>query len=322
MSQPRRENALAIHSVDRFVISVPDLAEAARFYTAFGLDVRQQGDRLDLHTFGHPHCWGQVHASGKPKRLEYLSFGAYAEDLDRLRSLAIERGLTVTDPHPLGSSEGFWLRDPDGVAIQVRVTGKVSPSSPSPVEGKVVKTNAVNASIAPMRSEVAGVRPTHLSHLLIFSSDIDRAMGFYCDLLGFRLSDRSADVLAFTHGAHSSDHHLLALAKSEGPGLHHASWSVARVDEVGMGMEQMLAAGYTEGWGVGRHVIGSNYFYYARDPWGGFCEFSCDIDFIDEQTQWPSGDYPPEDSMYLWGPAVPPYFIENHDAARHSGNGQ
>ncbi|MEZ5657164.1 MAG: VOC family protein [Burkholderiaceae bacterium] len=102
--------------------------------------------------------------------------------------------------------------------------------------------------------------------------------------------------------------------KSEGRGLHHTSWTVERIDECGMGMEQMLAAGFKEGWGVGRHVIGSNYFYYTRDPWGSFCEFSCDIDFIDEKTEWPSGDYHPEDSFYLWGPAVPEYFVANLEA--------
>ena len=49
-------------------------------------------------------------------------------------------------------------------------------------------------------------------------------------------------------------------------GLHHTSWCVASLDDVGLGMEQMSAAGHGEGWGVGRHVLGSNYFRYVRDP--------------------------------------------------------
>ena len=39
----RRPGVVAVHSVDRFVFTVPDLAEAQRFYTAFGLDVRRPG---------------------------------------------------------------------------------------------------------------------------------------------------------------------------------------------------------------------------------------------------------------------------------------
>ena len=54
---PRRPNALGVHSLDRFAFSVPDLAVAERFYAASGLDARRDGDRLDLYTQGHAHCW-------------------------------------------------------------------------------------------------------------------------------------------------------------------------------------------------------------------------------------------------------------------------
>ena len=53
----RRAGALGVHSVNRFVFSVPDIDEACAFYSAFGLDVRSSGNRLDLYAFGHPHCW-------------------------------------------------------------------------------------------------------------------------------------------------------------------------------------------------------------------------------------------------------------------------
>ena len=86
----------------------------------------------------------------------------------------------------------------------------------------------------------------------------------------------------------------------------------------------MGAAGYTEGWGVGRHVIGSNYFRYIRDPWGSFAEYSADIDYIPADVDWPVADHPPEDSFYVWGPPVPDYFIQNHETAvrraAHSGS--
>jgi len=82
---------------------------------------------------------------------------------------------------------------------------------------------------------------------------------------------------------------------------------------VGSGMEQMLAAGYKQGWGVGRHVLGSNYFYYVRDPWGSFCEYSFDIDYIPKGFSWPTANHPPEDSLYMWGPPVPADFVTNHE---------
>ncbi|PTN47287.1 metapyrocatechase, partial [Achromobacter xylosoxidans] len=148
---------------------------------------------------------------------------------------------------------------------------------------------------------------------LLFSADVVRATRFYVDALGLRVSDTSGDAIAFIHSPHGSDHHLIALAKSHGLGLHHSSWCVPSIDAVGQGMEQMGAAGYADGWGVGRHVLGSNYFRYVRDPWGSYAEYSYDIDFIAEGQKWPSGDYPPEDSLYVWGPALPPDFITNHE---------
>lgn len=315
MGEIRRPGTTAIHSIDHFALSVPDLDEAQKFYEAFGLDCQRHGERLELRTAGQDHCWGRIIESGHPKRIEYLSFGAYADDVDAITQRTVAAGFNTRPAHPYGDDDGAWFEGADGLAVQVKVAPKVTPTARTELLGSISNKNAVGAHVAPMRSKSPKVQPRRLSHLLLFCTDVDASMAFYCDALGLRLSDRSADAIAFLHGAHASDHHLLAFVKSEGLGLHHASWTVERIDEVGMGMEQMLAAGYTNGWGVGRHVIGSNYFYYVQDPWGGFCEFSCDIDFIDEQTAWPSGDYPPEDSFYLWGPGVPDYFVHNPEAA-------
>jgi catechol 2,3-dioxygenase-like lactoylglutathione lyase family enzyme len=159
------------------------------------------------------------------------------------------------------------------------------------------------------------VRPRRLSHVLLFSSDVSRSVRFYSDALGLRLSDRSGDVIAFMHGAHASDHHMLAFAKSGGPGLHHSSWIVESIDEIGLGMQHMADCGYVRSWGVGRHVIGSNYFCYIQDPWGSFAEYSHDIDFVPADVEWQSADHPLEDSFYVWGPPPPDYFIVNHEIA-------
>jgi len=71
----------SVHSLDRFVFTVPDLDEAAHFYDAFGLQVERSEGRLDLHTVGHPHAWGSLFPASGPKKLQYLRFGCFAEDL-------------------------------------------------------------------------------------------------------------------------------------------------------------------------------------------------------------------------------------------------
>ena len=311
-SLPRRTGVTAVHSLHRFAFTAPDLDAAQRFYTAFGLDVRREGERIDLYTFGHPHRWGSIHHAPGRKKLQYLSFAVYPEDLEPLRRQIDKIGAPQTKAHPLADEEGMWLRDPDGTAVQVLAASKCSPDANERFEARVVP---VGTPAAPSRSTAAQVRPRRLSHVLLFSTDVQRSARFYCDTIGLRLSDQSADVIAFLHGAHSSDHHMLAFAKSEGPGLHHSSWVVADVDQVGMGMEQMSTQGYTEGWGVGRHVIGSNYFRYVRDPWGSFAEYSAGIDFIPADLEWRAADHPLADSFYVWGPPPPDYFVVNQEIA-------
>ena len=309
----RRAGVCAAHSVNQFVFSVPDLAEAERFYAAFGLDVRAHNEQLDLYTFNHPHRWATVVQAPGPKRLQFVSYGVFAEDVQSMQLRAREAGLTC-DPHALHSvaaPEGFWLRDPDGVATQIVVASKVSPSvktTPSPIN---VAPRGKGA--APSRSMAPVIRPRYLSHVLRYSPDVPRMTRFCEEVLGLRLSDRSGDGIAFIHTPHGSDHHLVAFAKSHAPGLHHSSWDVASIDEVGQGAEQMREAGWGQGWGVGRHVLGSNHFHYVRDPWGSYAEYSSGIDFVPPDLDWPAADHPPADSFYVWGPPPPEDFVTNYE---------
>lgn len=301
---------LAAHSVDEFVFSVPDLEQARHFYTHFGLEVRDEAGQLALYTYGHPHRWGRIRAGAGRKRLLWLTLGIYAQDQERFAQHLARLGIAPIAPPAGAEADGLWIRSPDGLALQLKVAAKVSPSTPGP-QGQ--PEPCVNVGRAPTRSAVVPVKPLYLSHLLLFSADVPQATRFYEEVLGLRISDTSGDAIAFMHSPHGSDHHLIALAKSDGVGLHHTSWCMPSIDSVGHGMEQMRQAGYPEGWGVGRHVLGSNYFRYVRDPWGSYAEYSYDIDFIEPGAQWPAADYPPEDALYVWGPALPEDFITNYE---------
>jgi catechol 2,3-dioxygenase-like lactoylglutathione lyase family enzyme len=306
----RRPGELGVHSLDRFNFAVPDLEAARAFYSAFGLDVRAEGGALHLHTGGHPHRWGTV-IEGPRKQLQFISFGAFEEDLPGFRERLQRMHIGRLDPPPGAESNGLWFRDPDGTPIEIRVAEKSSPDA---------KSSFANASAgpgvagAPSRSRAAAVRPRRLAHILVFTRDISGAIRFYGEVLGLRLSDRSGDMLAFMHGVHGSDHHMIAFVKSEAPGLHHSSWDVGSINEIGIGAMQMADKGFAAGWGLGRHVLGSNYFHYVRDPWGSYAEYSSDIDYIPVDHDWQDADHPAEDSFYVWGPTPPNDFAFNYEA--------
>ncbi|MES2259982.1 MAG: VOC family protein [Pseudomonadota bacterium] len=306
------EARAGVHSIDHFALNVPSIQDAQCFFDAFGLDVELiggQDDELRLCA-ADGHRWARI-LRGSHKSLAYLSFNCYETDLQRLWRQAQAAGAQFASAHPGTEDSGFWFYDPDGNLIQVKAGPKTTPQSKAPY---LHPGSGAGERGARTRSSTQQVRPRRLSHVLMFSPDVLRAVDFYSRALGLRLSDKSLDVIAFTHAPHGSDHHLLAFARSSKRGWHHCAWDVDNVDLVGQGAAQMARAGFNKGWGTGRHVLGSNYFHYVQDPWGSFCEYSADIDFVPAGQIWPAADFPPEDALYLWGPDVPDNFIHNTEA--------
>lgn len=302
----------AIHSIDHFTLEVPDLDEARRFFTAFGLEVEQSGNGIALQASDSDHIWGRM-LPGPRKRLAYVCFNCFEEDYESLRDKLAKA--SVAPPYEAALyADGVWVFDADGNRVQVRIGPKTSPTAPRARPGASPR-QAGERGVAAGRREADKIFPTRLSHILLFTPDVSSQVRFYEDLLGLRLSDRSGEIIAFLHGVHGSDHHLVAFAKSPAPGWHHSSWDVASVEEVGLGWMQMQAAGYARGWGLGRHVLGSNYFCYVQDPWGSFCEYSAGIDFVAAEQTWQAADHPVEDALYLWGPPPPTDFTRNSEAS-------
>ncbi|MGJ4859697.1 VOC family protein [Labrys sp. La1] len=309
-----RRGNLGVHSLDHFVLQVPDGTKAREFYELFGLEVREEGNALQLRTFGNDHVWGTVIEGSAQKKLHHLSFGAYAEDMPRFKAHLEGLGIRLMDSPPGFASNGFWFVGHDEVLIEIKAAPKTSLDQKS--AGTFVSVPAGQRGSGLGHADLKRIRPSRLAHCLVFSSDVDGAIRYYERVAGLRLSDRSGGIVAFLHGIHGSDHHLIAFAKSNGPGLHHCSWDVGAIEQIGRGALFMADKGYERGWGVGRHTIGSNYFHYVQDPWGGFSEYSCDIDYIPKGTEWDTREFAPEDALMLWGPTPPDDFVHNYEMDR------
>lgn len=304
----RRSNVLGVHSIDHFALEVPKLEDARKFYSLFGLDVRDKDGGLELYTKGNPHRWAVITRGEHGKKLRYLSFGVYEDEIDAFRTHLDGCSVKYIEAPDGSDSNGIWFESFDGLPVNVCVADKKTPHEKSQfsfTSSEPGKSGAILNGKAPL------VYPRRLSHFAIFTTDVNAAIDYYEKTLGLRLSDKSEPGVAFLHGAHGSDHHLLALVLSDRRGMHHNSWDVGSVQEVGLGGATMARAGYGPNWGVGQHVLGANYFYYVRDPWGSFSEYSADIDFIPHDVEWPAANHAPEDSMFLWGPDPFPEFIQN-----------
>jgi catechol 2,3-dioxygenase-like lactoylglutathione lyase family enzyme len=301
------EAQVGVHSIDHFALAVPDLKQEETFLTAFGLRVESKEEQLLLRAAESEHIWSRV-IIGEHKKLVYVSMGCYESDLEALRQQVQEAGGSFSAPHPAGDGQGFWFRDPDQNLFQVKVAVKTQPD----VKSKMADLNIPsNVRGAPARSVVKKAKPTRLSHMALFTSNVTQSLAFHTQALGVKLADRSGDIIAFTYGRHGSDHHLLAFLSGGGGGLHHSSWDVPSVEDCGLGNTQLRAAGYDRHWGPGRHVLGSNYFNYARDNFGQWWELSAHIDYIEKNADWTVANFSDEDSLYLWGPDLPADFVNN-----------
>ena len=178
---------------------------------------------------------------GPRKKLGHISFAAFEDDFDGFAKRLEKLGVRRLDPPPGVETNGLWFHDHDGNLVEIKVAAKSSPNEKSEFSEISVGPGARGA---PFRRDVARVMPRRLAHVLLFTRDVEKAVQFYTRTLGLRLSDRSGDGIAFLHGIHGSDHHMIAFVTSSAPGLHHLSWDVGSVDDIGRGAMHMLDKGF------------------------------------------------------------------------------
>ena len=299
-----------VHSINHFGLAVPDLEEAKKFLLAFGLRVQDAENTLLVRASDSEHVWLKV-IPGEKKSFQFLSMGCYDRDFDQIASQIREAGGVEARQHAAGTPDGFWFYDPDGTLVQLRVAPKTMID-----EKAVLPSGTVPAGIqgAPFRNQAPKVAPTRLAHMLLFTPDVRRACEFYNRGMGLKISDSSGEMVAFNYARYGCDHHLIAFVRSHGRGIQHSSWDLPSIEKLGLGQKQMRDAGYTNHWGLGRHVLGSNYFNYVQDPFGKWWEYNCHIDYIPEGMAWDGGDHDPEEALYLWGPDFPVNMAINNEA--------
>ncbi len=301
---------MAVKALLHYALEVPDQTVGETFYTSFGLvGDSTRDDAVHLRPAKIARDSVQLFA-GPKKRLHHVAFGAPGGEFAATRESMRRAGVREVDPPKAVDGNGLWFRDPDGNLVNVR--DEAAPASPvdpplrlnSP--GHALRVGARGYPVAGSRTQ-----PRRLGHVLLFTPDMERQIDFYTRVLGMKLSDRSQKIVAFMRC--TPDHHNLALLSSAGPGFHHGSFEVGSVDEIAVGAQRMQEAGWQPAWGIGRHVIGSNFFWYMRDPWGSFAEYFHDIDVIPESCAWEARDFPPEEALYSWGPPVPDDFGLNRE---------
>jgi catechol 2,3-dioxygenase-like lactoylglutathione lyase family enzyme len=144
------------------------------------------------------------------------------------------------------------------------------------------------------------VAPRTLSHIVLFVPDVAKAEAFY-HRLGFRTTDRFINAGPFMRPAGTQDHHTLFMIQTPPfmKGVEHFTFHMGSGTEVLLAGTRFEAKGYTTFWGPGRHLFGSNWFWYFNSPFGCHVEYDADMDLHDDS--WAAREAPAnEDTSQLF----------------------
>lgn len=170
-------------------------------------------------------------------------------------------------------------REPAALADQRLVSGLISFADPA--GNRVEAFHGAQIADEPFRPgrSISGFRtgPLGVGHAVLMVTDMAAALAFYCDLLGFRISDfiRTPVTAYFLHV--NPRHHSLALFAAPHTGMHHLMVELYSFDDVGQGYDIALGEKERIVATLGRHPNDLMTSFYMRTPsdilveygWGG-----------------------------------------------------
>ena len=309
---------MGLHRLTSITLGVPDVDATSAFLVEFGLEA-EAADGRDGRWHATRDGGPQLQLASAPQRaLRRLGVGArHGDDLSRLA----DRARRLAPDSVVGIA-------PDLVALREPVTGLVveatvaepypQPAGDSRLDRAVNRPGSVQRRDTPAASVLAGagapVRPSNLTHVVVASPDQPATVRYFTDVLGFEISDEVPGVIAFTRCGEV--HHNVGVIPGPVAYPHHIAFEVDAVDDVVRGGQRMVETDpQRHCWGIGRHAIGSNWFWYLRDPSGVFVEYAADVDRISAQDRYRPKEWSGHEVLYSFGPPAPAEFIEPTDMA-------
>lgn len=116
-------------------------------------------------------------------------------------------------------------------------------------------------------------------------------------------NDEGVNVTVFfrlDRGKEFVDHHCFFFFEGPKMHVHHSSFETHDFDAQVLGHDWLRHQGYTNCWGVGRHVMGSQIFDYWFDPSNFILEHYVDGDLLDMNEPTHHNKAAP-DNLHVWG---------------------
>ena len=257
----------------------PSPERLAGFYgTAMDMKIERVSD-LEWRCAGPDRKLGIVEGPANTlARAAYTCRGK--EALSEFRAHVERQDVAVTSADNAYFDDGcFAVSDPDGNEI---VFGVAEPD-------------------ASQFNGIAGA----LQHVVFASFNVEAFRSFYCDKLGFSLTDRvlhDDGSLATCFFTSNHEHHTLACFLADRQGIDHHCYEAGEWNYIRDWCDHFADQDIPLVWGPGRHGPGNNLFAFVNDPDGNWVEVSAELETVRGRPvkDWPQS----ERTLNLWGNGV------------------
>ncbi|KAK5044483.1 hypothetical protein LTR84_010764 [Exophiala bonariae] len=303
----------------------PNLPAAHKFLIDFGLCVAQQTpSRIAYHGFGENPCIFIAEQSPDGYK-HFAGSGWLVTSREELDSAVKAHGATQVQTSDL-PGEGCFVQmvDPNGIPLRLYHGVELRSPESQPVKAQMPKPVVLNTwNDKPRKGDFqrfdTGPTKVHkLGHygMVVDSSLFETTVDWYLGSFSLARTDSlydegsGKDVMTFMHldkGEEFSDHHSPPnhVARSF---AHHSSFEADNFDSQLVGHYHLQQQGWTNCWGVGRHLLGSQIFDYWFDASGNILEHYSDGDLVNNKTPY-GREVAAPDTMAVWGPNVSVAFL-------------
>jgi catechol 2,3-dioxygenase-like lactoylglutathione lyase family enzyme len=289
---------IGVRKISHASYETPDLERQAEYYTnVLGLTLMAK-ERDAIYVANASEHHSVIVRPGPQPKCTRIGFQLGPDDdLDAFEKQTAAHGLRTSrkkDPEPT-ISDMVAFEDPKGTVMEVF-------KRPEPQNQAFRST---------------GIVPHKLGHVAFHVTDVKSVTRFYCDVLGFRVSDWMGDYFSFLRCG--VDHHTINLVETGSNKHFHTAFELRDWAHMQSACDFLSKSGYKILWGPGRHGIGHNLFTYHRSPNGLITELFAELDQMKDEalgyfdpTPW-HRDNPQRPKTWpktpeaanLWGPMPP-----------------
>ena len=289
---------MKIRRVESMLYGVDDTEAGVRYYRDWGLQMKSQTAGAAEFTMpsGQTIVLKPASDASLPKApnagptVREVTWG-----VDNQASLDEIRAELSRDREVRADSDGsLHSHDDSGFGIGFRIANVVATSAASGGE-------RMNKPFDPPRSAA----PRRIGHVVysIKRADQQKAGEFYTKRLQFRVTDHTGDLGDFMRCNGSNDHHNLFLVTAPNhAAFNHVAFEVRDFDEIIFGGKNMKSRSWKPDSTPGRHILGSNLFWYFVNPSGGNTEYFADMDLMDDDFQTRHWEKNPGFAMWMLDP--------------------